>query len=397
MLKKLQRKFIILTTVISTVVLLFITLLINTLNYFSVINSSDNILEMFVDSDLELSEDVHPIGRYPKELAYTTRFFVVHVDENNTIDYIDLNNIKSVSAEEAVNYVNAVNNTKGTIDYFRYLKKDNPIGFTYIFLDIEEDMIWFENYLFFSVFIVLSSVVLIFFISVILSAKAVEPIVRGYEKQKRFITDVNHELKTPLSIIKTDCEVLEIDYGENEWTKSIVSQVNRLNMLVASLVSMAKLSENARIESKTEFSLSDTLNKTTSEFSSSFINSQICLKTDIKEDIHYIGEKNLISNLFSLLIENAIKYSLDKGEVSITLYEKMSKKYFIIQNECAEVSIGKHDNWFDRFYREDKSRNSKTKSFGIGLSIAKSICDKHKAKISIDSKTGKEIIVTVIF
>ncbi len=398
MLKKLQRKFIILTTLISVIVMILIAVTINIINYNSIMSYSDEVLEILINEKFDVNMGASPHPRVPREFAFTTRFFLVHLNTNNEIVYIDTKNISSISAADATTYTEIVSNAEqdsGTIDDFRFVKTENITGYSYIFLDIEEEMIGFEKYMLYSVLIVGFAVVLIFISACMLSKKAVSPIVLSYEKQKRFITDVSHEFKMPLAIIKADCEVIEIDHGDSEWTDSIKSQISRLNTLVEDLISLAKLDEEKVKLRKTEFSLSDAVEDTLSEFASAIKNKNLEFTSEINQNLSYNGDEEIIRKLLAILMENAVKYSQGVLRVSLTSYG--SKKKFVIENSCDDIKVGKHDNWFERFYRADESRNSDTSGFGIGLSVAKSICDKHIAKIAAESKTGKEIVISVIF
>ncbi len=398
MLKKLQRKFVFFTTLISIVVMLLIAVGINIINYNSVMAYSDEVLSVLASDNFEVSQKPPPHLKFPAEFAFTTRFFIVNVDANGEFNYIDTKNISSVSTDEAKLYASEISKSElsiGTIDNFRYIKTENGDSTAYIFLDIEKDLIDFERYMLYSVLIVSVALFLIFILSCLLSKKVVYPIIEGYEKQKRFITDVSHEFKTPLTIIRADCDVIELDNGEGEWTDSIKSQILRLNTLVENLISLTKLDEDKTKILKTDFSLSDTVKDTIAEFAAAIKNNNLEFNVDITKNISYKGDEAFIRKLISILIENAIKYS--NGYLNITLKATVNKKMFIIENSCEEITVGKHNSWFERFYRDDKSRNSQIKGFGIGLSIAKAICDRHDAKIIAESKTGKEIIITVIF
>ncbi len=397
MLKKLQKKFILLTTLISIIVMILIAATINIINYSSIMAYSDDVLDILASGNLS-SADNPQRPPTPREFAFTTRFFIVHSDADGVIDYIDTKNISSVSASDASLYVektNELGKVSGRIDDFRFVKTENPIGYTYIFLDIEEDMIGFQNYMLYSFLIVGAAIILIFILSCLLSKKAVSPIVESHEKQKRFITDVSHEFKTPLAIIKANCDVIELDSGENEWATSIKSQISRLDKLVEDLISLTRLDEEKSIMLKTDFSLSDAINDTLNEFSSAIKSTDLELTCDISKNITYNGDEAFIRKLVAILIENAIKYS--NKNIKATLSGSGNKIVFALENSCDDITIGNHNNWFERFYRADESRNSEQKGFGIGLSVAKSICDKHKAKISAESKTGKEIIISVTF
>ncbi len=399
MLKKLQRKFVILTTIISVVVMLLIAVSINVANYISIVNGADEILNLLVQGDLKIGEPLSHPERLPKEISFTTRFFVMQTNESNEINHIDTRNISSVSTAEAMEYINIANQSDdyiGIIDNFRYIKTENGYGHTYIFLDIEEDLIAFENYMLYSVIIVFGAFISIFILSVLLSKKAVAPIADSFERQKSFITNVSHEFKTPLAIIKADCDVIEIDNGEGEWTDSIKTQISRLDTLVENLISLTKLDEKIEII-KTDFSLSDAIIDTAGEFSSALKNAERSLVLDVSSNITYNGDEILIRKVITTLIENVLKYSLPQTELRISLSASGNKKIFNIENACESIEVGKHNDWFERFYRGDKSRNSETKGYGIGLSIAKSICDLHGAKITAESKTGKEIVIAIIF
>ncbi len=399
MIKKLQKKFVLLTTIILLIVLFIIAVLINVANYFSVMNTSDSLLELLIESDLKLVEDSRPPDRFPREIAFTTRFFVLRSDEDGAINYIDTKNISSVSSEDAMVYAHTIDDNRlssGTIDSFRFVKTETTYGHTYIFLDIEAEIIGFKQYLLFSVLIMLGAVIFIFILSCLLSKWAVKPIAVMHEKQKRFITDVNHEFKTPLSIIMSNCDVVEICHGEDEWIDGIKTQADRLNMLVENLISLTKFDEIKVHGVKTDFSLNEALEETIDEFSSAFQQKNIDIQKNICSNISLSACEGDIRKLFCILIENAIKYSPKNTVVSIDLLQKGGKRILSIKNKCENVSVGKHDSWFDRFYREDEARNDETSGFGIGLSIAKSICESNGAKISAESKSCNEIEITVI-
>ncbi len=420
MLKKLQRKFVLLTTCISVVVLIIIAVSLNITNYVSLTNHADDVLNLLISGELfnyensggasvnggEPSSGVGNMppppfrGDFSKEIAFTTRYFVVRSNEQGKFDYVNTKNISYISPEDAMDFALQVDESEklnGIIEDFKYAKVENPIGYSYYFLDIEEDIISFERYVHFSALIALGASVLIFMLSCILSKKAVSPIAQSYERQKTFITDVSHEFKTPLTIIKADSEVLELENGESEWTSSIKTQIIRLNSLVDNLVSLTKLDEQKEKAVKAQLNLSKLTTSTINEFSSTMHSRNLTLDANIKSEIFINGDEKAICNLLSILLENAVKYAPESSEIIVSLQEKAGKKLFKIENKCNDFMAGKHSELFDRFYRNDKARNSESKGFGIGLSIAKSICDMHGARILAQSKTGGEIIFSVAF
>lgn len=386
---KLQKKFVLLTTSISILVLVIIATAINTINYSSVHNQSDEIIHLLIENNMVLNEYFDPRKNLSREILFTTRFFDVAFDHKGNIVHSNTKNIASVSPEKAVLYAKQVyENSSGIIDDFKYVVSSTENGTIIVFLDIQNQLKTLKDYVFYSVIVVLTSIFLIFALAVILSKKAVEPIVQSFERQKGFITNVSHEFKTPLAIIRADCDVLELDNTETEWTDSIKKQVSRLDTLVESLISLTKLDEKVRLVKK-NFCLSDALDEVLSDFSSSIISANIVLTKEIAKSISYKGDEKLIRELMATLIENAIKYSNNELKVSL------KGKVLIVENSCEDISIGKHSQWFERFHRGDASRNSK--GFGIGLSVAKTICSIHGAKILAKSKTGKDVIIKVNF
>ncbi len=443
MLKKLQKKFVLLTTTISVIVLILIAVCVNAANYFSMINHADDVLNLLINGELYMygNNDIYSSeltnhneqkeeninettneninnnysdtgkanahiappphkSNFAKEIAFTTRYFVVKNNAKGEFDYVDTKNISYISPEDAVGFalqVDENNSLNGTIENFKYAKVENQIGYSYFFLDIEEDIISFERYARFSALIALGASILIFALSCIFSKKAVAPIAQSYERQKMFITDVSHEFKTPLTIIKADSEVIELENGESEWTNSIGAQVKRLNSLVENLVSLTKLDEQQERIIKKQLNLSELLSGALKEFSSAMQSRNLTLNTNIKSDVLINGDENAVCNLLSILLENAVKYAPENSAIIIIVQEKPGKKIFKIENKCDGFEIGKHNELFDRFYRNDKARNSESKGFGIGLSIAKSICDMHGAKITAECKNDSDIIFTIIF
>ncbi len=400
MLKKLQRKFVMLTTSISFVVLVLIGVAINFANFAGMAVESQELLDYLIENNFKISEDFKPVDRFSREMAFTTRYFVVITSEQSNTMYVDTTKISAVSSEQAVEYADIVNQSgsnTGIIENYRYVKLGLDEGFVYIFLDIEQLLTLHGVFIKYSCIIIFIATILIYILSSLLSKKAVAPIVESYERQKSFITNVSHEFKTPLAIIKADNDVIEIDSGESEWTQSIKSQIERLNLLVEDLISLTKLDEQNKDALKVDFSLSDALNETINEFSSSFKNNDLNVITTIENNVTFTGQEDYVRKLFEVLTENAVKYSPNQSDIKIGLALKGNRKVFTIENACENLTIGKHNHWFDRFQREDKSRNSNTKGFGIGLSIAKAVCEMHGSSISAESKTGKEIIITVIF
>ena len=232
--------------------------------------------------------------------------------------------------------------------------------------------------------------------SFLLSKKAVRPMVQAYKKQNAFITDASHELKTPLAIIKTSTDVLEMENGECKWTGNIHKQVNRLNELIGNLISLTKLDESDELE-KFEFSFSDILSESVTDVKDYALSLNKNIIANIEKGISFKGNEELIRKVIYILLDNSIKYAKENSDINVNLSRQNRRIVFTIENEADNLEIKNYNVLFERFYRSDSSRNSKTGGYGIGLSIAQSIVLKHRGRISADSFDGKKIIFSVKF
>lgn len=222
------------------------------------------------------------------------------------------------------------------------------------------------------------------------------PVAQSYEKQRQFITDAGHELKTPLTIIDANTEVIEMENGESQWTKSIRNQVERLTSMVGQFITLSKMEEKNENFHKTDISLNIILNESLEPFDAVFLSKNIKINTFSEKDIHISGDEKLLRQLFEILIDNAAKYASENSTFSISMKRKSRKNMLTFENESNTISEGNLDILFDRFYRTDASRNSATGGSGIGLSVAKSIVTLHGGTIHAKSDDGKKIQIIIL-
>ena len=228
------------------------------------------------------------------------------------------------------------------------------------------------------------------------SRRAIQPIADAYEKQKHFITDAGHELKTPLAVISANTEVLEMTQGESEWTQSIRNQVGRLAELTNDLVSLARMDERDSRMLMTDFSLSDAVSESLAPFVAVAGQRGKPIQTDIQEGLTLCGNEEAIRRLVGILADNAIKYGAEGGEIRITLRSAGRGMVFQTRNRVeTPIKKGAHEELFERFYRGDASRSSKVAGYGIGLSMARAIVAAHRGKISAASEDGASLAITV--
>ena len=398
---KLRKKFIYFSVGIIAIVLLSIMAFVNVTNFYNLKRSSDELLKTLVENNGVMpSFKLNDNSKEEKTVYlknFSNRFFTVKTDNKKNVITVNTDDVFFTSASEAVEYAKDVlssGKSRGYYGGFKYVVENTENGKLIAFVDVVKDFDVFYSNLGNSVVISFFVLGFVTFFSFVLSKKAVAPMVQAYEKQNAFITDASHELKTPLAIINTSADVLEMENGESKWTGNIHKQVNRLNGLIGNLISLTKLEESDDLD-RLEFSLSDTLDDCVMDVKDYALSLDKNIVTDIEKDISFKGDEKLIRQVIGILLDNAIKYAREKSNINVKLTKQNKKIVFTVENEADNLEIKNYNILFERFYRADSSRNSKTGGYGIGLSIAQSIVLKHKGKISADSFDGERIVFTV--
>lgn len=401
MIKRLQRKFITISTSVFILIIGCFFVIANFINYISVNKKANMIMDILVQNNgiMPMIKDGFGNHVLSPETSFETRYFTVSIihDDEIIVNVDRIAAINRATAEEYALKLNDKNKDHGYINSYKYQKIDIKDGVMYIFLDCSRDLGNFRSFLFYSGIVYILTIVSSFILIVLFSDKAIEPFVENYSKQKRFITDANHEIKTPLSIIKASNEVLELEYGKNEWIDSIYEQIGRLTALTEKLIFLSRMDEdNMKVQVQT-FSLSNTVVEVISSFSPVAKIKNKEFESNIEPNIELYGDDSLIGQLVAILLDNAFKYSNENGKIIVNLFEKNKNKTLIVKNTVDFVETGNLDKFFDRFYRSDLSRNIDSGGFGIGLSVADAIAKLHKAKITAKSDDGKSVELKVIF
>ncbi len=333
------------------------------------------------------SRPIPPEG-FNQESPFTTRYFTVRFDRGGKLLSTNIQQIASVTEEEAAQYAEEAMQSgrdRGWIADYRYKISGNTVVFVSGVNARESNRNFMLGTL--SVFALCSVVVIILII--LISKRAVKPTAESYEKQKQFITNANHELKTPLTLIRTNLDILESEVGQNEWLSDIRDESLLMSELVGRMVLLARMDEEAiKLEMK-QFSLSDAVADTVSLFSSSIENGGKRLTVKLGAPISYVGDEASIRQVVSILMDNALKYCDSDGEISVTLTGERHP-VITVENSYAAVSGIEMDRLFDRFYRADRARTYGT-GFGIGLSMAKAIVEKHRGSITAYNAGGGRI------
>ena len=388
MFKSLRRKFVATSVASVAVVIILMASTLNFINYYKMgqrvddslyeASKSSALVTIFSDGEEDMIVTKNTASKTPNNNGFS----IAKIDENKNVirSYRDDVLIKGKDDLQKL-VTGAVNesSTSGYVGTYRYLKVNNDAGNLVLLLNTQRDLDSFHAFMRNSIIVSLIVILSVFILLVLISKKVIAPIQQSYQKQKQFITDASHELKTPLAIIRSNTDVLELENGDSKWTKNIQNQVDRLTSLVNSLVVFSRMEEKDTVE-KVKFNLSEALHARIDDFEelASFQKKHII--ADIDNNIYYRGEQQAIVQLMDILLENAIKYATKETNINITL--KKNKKYATMKiSNQANVKKGDLRKVFDRFYRLDESRNSTIKGYGIGLSMAKLITEKHKEVI----------------
>lgn len=418
MLKKLRIRFITVAMLATMAVLVAIIGGINVNNWVRITKTASQTLTMLAqnggefpnkpeppqkdgsqkDEDGGKKDELHmPDGMSP-EAPYETRYFTVTIDRDGSVSTINVDNIAAINGEQAVNYalsLFAKNKTEGKKDNYRYVATSLDDGKTmYVFLDCTRDFNNFYDFLKASCLISLAGYAVVFVLVVLLSGAVMKPVAETYKKQKQFITDANHELKTPLTVISADCDLMEYAYGQSEWTDGIREQVEKLTELTNKLVFLSRVDEEGKV-TMSEFSLSEVARDAVTPYVSVCESKNKKFDFDIAEGVSCVGDVKRTKELIEILLDNAVKYSDDEGNIAFSLCASGKGGKIVVTNTTDGVPQGNLDILFERFYRLDSSRNSDTGGHGIGLSVAKAIAQQQKGKIGAYSPDGKTIVFTV--
>lgn len=388
--EKIRKQFVIVSMSAVTIVMSLVVVVMNIANYRQIITSSNEIISVLSDNDGKFPDIISKtFQRLNIEPVYSTQFFTAKIDNDFNISDININSSKSITNEKARSLTRyAIENKKDTaiIDYFRYTIVDKPYGRLIIFVDFYQESQLSLLFLHTSLIMCISVLMAIFFLLLIFSQKAVAPIIESNQRQKQFITDISHELKTPLAIIKVNTEVIEMETSKTQWSESIHNQITQLNNLIQYLISLTKLDEGDNEIIKSDFILSDITSTVIPSFQTLASAKNMRLIPNV-EPVSVYNDQQSINLLLSILIENAIKYGDPDSDILITLTKNKNKCSIQISNNVKDLAVGDYKKWLQRFYREDMSRNRNSNSFGIGLAMAESIANKHNSTIQIKCTT----------
>ncbi|MBQ7615363.1 MAG: HAMP domain-containing histidine kinase [Butyrivibrio sp.] len=438
MVKKLRKKFVITAMLSLLLILVIMIAVINLVNVYQMTRDADNLLSILTtndgffpmmldenrqlpppdgDSDTSTGDErfrgrkdfmfLDPNDPFAfgmlndmrsREMPYQSRYFWVKYNSSGEVEEVDTMHVAAITEDDAKTFASDVygsSRKKGFYHSYRYKVADRSVGGKIIvFTDITTGIINAYKLLTQSLLIGAFTLIAMFILVFLFSGQAVAPVVESLEKQKRFITDAGHELKTPLAVISANVDVLELESGKSEWSTSIKNQVKRMNALVKNLLTLSRMDEERMHVVYSDFDMSATIKETATSFEAVAEASGKKYFMDIEDGIHITGDKSAINQLASLLLDNAMKYSSDNGSIHVIL-SKDKNIHFEVSNTCDCIPQGNLDRLFDRFYRADSSRSRETGGYGIGLSVARAIAMSHGGNIEA-IRDGDKLIRFVV-
>lgn len=397
MIRRLRRKFVLLCMGVVVAVMVAVVALMNGLFVARANATLDGMLAFLTDNGGDFpvvdDEEAPRIPRGPRQMdwggmsmdspeaPFITRHFSVLLDAGGEALSVNTESIAAVSSEEAVLYARRALDKAGSgyLDVYRYRVSETDDGTLVVFLDASTQLSTARQFFIISSSVAAGVCLAVLLLALLFSGRAVRPIAQSVEKQRQFITDAGHELKTPLTIISANCEVLEMEMAGNEWLTGIEKQVARLRKLVNDLVTLSRLDEGRPTGEEARFSLSDAVCDTALAFSAAAERAGKRLRADAEPGVFINGDEAALRQLTAILVDNAVKYADAGGEIRVGL-RGGRHPVLTVENDCRNVSELPLDRLFDRFYRFDPARTGDG-SHGLGLSIARSIAEAHRASL----------------
>ena len=393
--KKLKHKTFTILLILLTLFLLTLIVIFNAELYQREVNEIKNSLTRIENTHNNfyiIDDNVIIDNDNIKPLFIDRNVYVVMLDSRYNITNIISYTNNGLSNIDIVNLTNKFLKTNKKYDIGNLYKDRYSYSLTNKNNLIILDNIYVNNklgdYFRMSLLIFILLELIIIYVSNLLTKWLIKPVTDSFNKQKQFIADASHELKTPLAIITASAESLETDPNEKKWLNNIKSESERMNKLVTDLLELSKSEQVHNTNNLTSNNLSKIIEKTSLTFESLVYENKLTLENNIEDNIKFNCNPDKIRELLGILLDNAIKHSLDKSKILVNLYTEKNNIILEVINRGNPIPKKDQEKIFDRFYRVDESRNRNDNRYGLGLAIAKNIVTSHNGKISVNCKDG---------
>lgn len=399
MIKKLRRKFIWIAMSCVGVIFCLMLLAINLSMTFSIKKDASAILKRVVEADGSVkmendSKDNFSARKEPEnpkkimKISNIKRTFAVKLNESGeVIDIVD-NGSASFSEEVIKQMAEEIweeGEEQGVINKHQFLLKEKPYGTIIAFIDCTHEMENTQRLVIICLSAGIICIGILLITVIVLSYWAVRPVEEGFKRQKQFVTDASHELKTPLSVISANTSVMESLYGENQWTGYIQSEIGRMSRLINDMLKLAKMEQPEKEIIMESFDFSKMSLESLLPYESLAYEQGKQFGYEVEEGINYTGNRDMLIQMIHIFVDNAFKYSGPGGEVKVVIKKEKKKIWLQIFNTGEGISKEVQKQMFDRFYRGEASHSRKKEGYGLGLSIASVILEHHHGKVHVKS------------
>lgn len=433
MIRTLQNRVVLYTTLAALLIFALLMGLVNFLNYYRITSESALTMELLLENGGQMprvKKDLDGQVEYPEtsfdpfdlnkpdrpdgdslaqeltqlfhspnmETPYKTRYFSVRFDTSGNLSIVNTGQIAAVSTEQAVAMAKRLQEKgqiSGYTDRYRYKALHTEDGTLYAFLDCSNTIEDAVQLLLISLVVAMMGTLFVYVLMRMFAPRIVRPIAESYEKQKQFISDAGHELKTPLAVIDACVDVLELETGETKWSQGIRRETGHLSSLTAELISLARLEETEL--AMVAVDLSAMLTDAASTFEPVASQQEKTITAQLPPHISLQGNPEKLEELFRLLLDNAVKYAPSGSEIRLALAKKGRHTIITVENPAENLPETDLTRLFDRFYRGDPARSSQTPGYGIGLSTARAIVQAHGGSITAESPAENRFLITVTF
>lgn len=395
MIKKLSKRIFFIIMAALSIIILGIIILFTFFNYTNTIRTSTSMLDRFIN--FEPRNTMEERENTDNKMNFDVNFdgvYIFRIENSKVLDESD-----KTDDEKIKQYAIKISNEKnenGIIGDYIYKTIRTRGSNTVILMENKAVALQIKKIIIFSLLGCIISLIIIYVVAKKLSTIIVKPIQETFEKQKQFISDASHELKTPLAVIEANTDVLKGQVGNNKWINYIHNEIDSMDKLINELLLLTKIENIGELKECNEFDISKETEIIVSMFESMAYEKNVLLKSEIQEKIILNGNKEDIEHILSTLIDNAIKHTEKSKEVIVDLKRNKNNIIWQVKNMGEPIPEGEREKIFERFYRIDKSRNRKEKRYGLGLAIAKSTVQRCNGNIEVSHKNGFTIFKVII-